>query len=229
MPPGKAWKEAFYAMRDEEDKTALALVSSVLSSNRSEASSATCSHRDGGQQNGWTLLHQAASLHQLQCLDALLKAIKPEAIDDTTHAGQSASGGDRSGYSVLPPNPKNPNPPTPQPPNPPPLTLSAALHLAAQRDDVDACEMLVLAGADMEKGSACGYPPWRQAQRHRADAAEQYLRRAQDNKSKFGRWERRGCVGCVGCGGRVWVGGGRGGGGAEGGAGGQGRAGSRGG
>ena len=150
MPPGKAWREAFYAMRDEEDKVALSMVEQVLQSNKGEASHASDDYRDGGQQNGWSLLHQAASLHQLKCVDTLLKTIKASSIDATTHAGQTP------------------------------------LHLAAQRDDVEVCEKLVLAGADMALKNKKGYAPWRQAQRHGSDAAVAYLQAAQTAKEKFG-------------------------------------------
>ena len=150
MPPGKAWREAFYAMRDEEDKAALSMVEQVLQSNKGEASHASDDYRDGGQQNGWSLLHQAASLHQVKCVEILLKTIKASSIDATTHAGQTP------------------------------------LHLAAQRDDVEVCEKLVLAGADMTLKNKKGYAPWRQAQRHGSDEAVAYLQAAQTAKEKFG-------------------------------------------
>lgn len=150
MAPGKAWKEAFAAMRDDEDKVAVALVEPVLQTNKAEASSGKDDYRDHGQQNGWTLLHQAASLHQLKCVEVLLKTIKKEAIDATTHAGQTP------------------------------------LHLAAQRDDVDVCEMLMLAGADPAKKNNAGYDPRRQAKRHGSELAVAYLEAAADAKEKFG-------------------------------------------
>lgn len=46
--------------------------------------------RELGQQNNWTLLHQASSTHQVKCVQVLVDAIPREALDLQTYHGSTA-------------------------------------------------------------------------------------------------------------------------------------------